>query len=359
MLASLTCIQARASTFTISNVSSDLATTGAQGTLRQAFVDMATTLESSINNDALSAVNQKNMLKAFANADAGTTHGMGADYGSNPKSVVIGTNLGVALSGGSLSSIGSSNSSGLPPIGVGAQASLLYGMSAKSLHLGNVLGLSSDRVMFYVNGFGLSFKNIGGHFDFGFFNIGAHVQYKLVLPSPSRFGFQWGGVDITTGLEYAHLSAAYSTDVKFNQKNTLSGGNDVALNYTGPFRYELGVNTFSIPIEASTNVQLLSILSLYTGLGLDFNFGSSSASGGMTAPITATSSAPPAGFSGNLYSATGKLDLSGGPSEGPSLADVRGFLGVQINLLRIKILAEVSRSTNETTSGRLGLRYAF
>src|SRR5690606_370161 len=100
------------------------------------------------------------------------------------------------------------------------------------------------------------------------------------------------------------------TDLTFSSSineeiNATSASGDEHINdtITGSPRATILVNTHSIPLEISTNVQLLYILSLYGGLGVDLNFGQAKGDGSLNADnqqITCTGGVCGAGAGTNI-----------------------------------------------------------
>jgi hypothetical protein len=83
-----------------------------------------------------------------------------------------------------------------------------------------------------------------------------------------------------------------------------------------------------IPLEASTSVRLLYILSLIGGAGVDFMFSSSALAASVTGPVSATAS--------GITSTVGSATVTGSESGKGNTVGLRGFAGVAINLVPLK-----------------------
>ncbi len=109
---------------------------------------------------------------------------------------------------------------------------------------------------------------------------------------------------------------------------------------------------FSLTNEATTGIRLLWILNLYTGVGLDFNFGSSSITGGSSGPVSGTSSGT------TVFSAT--ADLAGdSESVSPTLAQFRYLVGTEIDLGAFGIYIQGQVSTPSVYGVNMGAHVIF
>src|SRR5262249_3389266 len=91
----------------------------------------------------------------------------------------------------------------------------------------------------------------------------AHVQHKAVAASaPSNA--RWTGVDVTTGLEYAHWSIGLASSLETHIVIMGSTGEEyVHMSCTGTL--SVLAETFTVPVEVSTGVRFLDVIGLYAG----------------------------------------------------------------------------------------------
>lgn len=165
---------------------------------------------------------------------------------------------------------------------------------------------------------------------------------------------KWNGVVIGSGLRYGAMTLTGSftqnvgADGEYASTISVGGGNDVTVTPSAPLDVSLNVesSTFTIPFEASTSIRLGYVISLYAGMGFDIAFGSTS--GGVTAADD-TVTVSHTGASGVTFSGdttvpytvdTGFANGSGSPS----IANLRGFAGAQLELAVMNITLGLQKS---------------
>jgi hypothetical protein len=163
--------------------------------------------------------------------------------------------------------------------------------------------------------------------------------------SIAPFGLlHWGGFTVGTGFNINNytLTASHNVDNLNEQQTFAFGSETLQLTYEWAGNSEIQVTSHSVtvPFEASTNVQLLYFLTLYGGVGVDLNFGSSSASATSDAPVTLTLRNVNTGISSSdLIKPEADFDLDT-PSFGPTVGNVRAFGGAQINIVVLALFAQ-------------------
>lgn len=170
--------------------------------------------------------------------------------------------------------------------GVGVQGGLMIGTNLGWLDTEKILGLYTDRLNIYFNYLGYNLDRQMGdgnnnNLQADLKSFGFHASYDLVKPKGNSL-VRWGGVKVHTGFEYNSTKLQFTTDLNESVSETI-GGQTVSGTITGKPSATIDVATQSIPVEVSTNVQLLYFLSLYTGLGVDMNFGKAKAAGALNA----------------------------------------------------------------------------
>ena len=276
----------------------------------------------------------RTFLEQTAAANAFATKGMGVDYASNPQRFVVGGSFGSAVQGAGLTFVRGKES--LPEAGFALQAAVMAGL--------NLGFLSPDesllrRFVVSVNGMYVGGKT--GPFEADLYNLGGHLQIKLIRP-PHEGVVEWGGLDVTTGYElssYAlHLSQALSVDAE-------------GLRWDADGNFDVVSKSETIPIELSTNVRVL-VLSAYVGIAGDLRR-SAYATGDI-------SLAGPLWFTGGgQEQEIGTVDATLG-TRGEALGFVpRGFVGAQINILPVKLYGHLNLGLDDTYGGHVGLRVAL
>jgi hypothetical protein len=240
---------------------------------------------------------------------------------------------------------------GFPIQGVGLNASVMAGVS---------LGFLKLPVMVFGNWMEVPTQRYGamsGTLD----NWGIHAQLRLWGPDRKTTALKalirWGGIAITSGFDSSHMGLGVSHDVKssFNiPSNTISNGVNVDVTGAGTGVFNIDMTTRSIPVEVTTSLRLLTLVTAYGGLGFDWQL-----SGGSNLDLRMNAS-----MMGNI--ANQKLDLGTATvhavsNVAPSPATVRGILGAQVNLwlLRIFLQANVAKGDPIMASLAGGLRIAY
>ena len=202
-------------------------------------------------------------LRLSANAQGMANKGLGIDYASNVDGLIFGVALTVAADAGDADvedfrALSDGNTERVVPVSAGVQLSVMAGYSVY------------DRLTVYVNG--LYYRLQVDDLEGTFYNVGLHAQYKVFAPKGKRSVAQWGGLDVSTGIEVSRMGL--DLDDTFDASGTLVTGVDLDTVSTGTL--ELVQTAISVPLELTTNATLLYFLTLYGGVALDLQFGSAS-----------------------------------------------------------------------------------
>jgi hypothetical protein len=310
-------------------VTVNLDTTPGSAFAQQAGIDLAQVrmqLENELNA-LFQTLHMKDYLRAFSDAQSFTTRGLGVDYATNLKLVEVGIAANVAMNGNKAITEGDSRTQ--PVAGVATNITAMAGLNF------GFAGLPQLTL------FGNYFSKRGTYREFGAHlqNYGAHLQLKLFAPrSESLWGavVQWGGIAITSGFDHAHMKL--SLGQRFLRNIPLTGGQAAAridTDSTGTF--EMDMRTWSVPIEITTSLRLLSLLTAYGGAGFDFQFGS-----GSDLRMDLTSQLTGVVPSQNQRVSIGTATITATEKAGPSTGQIRGILGVQANLFFLKIFTQLN-----------------
>jgi hypothetical protein len=294
-------------------------------------------LEENLNNavsDQLNIGDQTVFLEGMANAAALATKGMGVDYASNPKRVVFGGSFGTAVNGVGASLNRGDNS--VPEGGFSFSASAMVGVN---LGFGNEDSPMS-RFRLYANGMVLGTS--GESFDASIYNYGAHLQFQLVKPRMSTAA-EWGGLALTSGYELSGYVMELSSALPVETEQ-----DGVSLKWDALGTYNITSVSDTIPIELSTNVRVL-IATLYVGGGADIvNVGSATSEISLGGDISASAY----GETDTLGDITVSLD-------GEGFADdlvPRAFVGLQADILVVKVYGQLNVGFNDSFGGHVGVR---
>lgn len=296
-------------------------------------------LDQALDED-LHLVDMSPFMSEMANAAVLSTKGMGVDYATNPQRFVVGASVGSAVSGDGVRF--GRGSEGVPASGFAFQVSGMAGVN---------LGLLADddsfarRFMLYANGMALTTGL--DPFRGSFLHYGAHAQVQLVRPGGRRGLFEWGGLALTTGYEYAAYTLTLSQALPVETD---------ALTWDATGTYTVEAAAASIPVELSSNIRL-SVVTVYGGAAFDINQGSSA-----TSLVSLGGDVVASGGSQQLT--IGDATVSAGASGQGDLYFPRGFLGVQVNILPVKLYGHVNAASDLAFQrlnfgGNVGIRVAI
>lgn len=228
--------------------------------------------------------------------------------------------------------------------GIGVQLGFGIGTHGKFLPKKHFNG---EKWSFFINYFPYNYEkddiNIkirtgGLHFRYQLTSGYDLIRWKMFRLEP---------VFMTFGYEFNKLKGNFSQEISENYD---SGG--ITGSYSGTGVIDIDITTHSIPVSISSGITLLYILTLYGGLGLDFNQGVAEGTGSLqNSAVTLTQGAS---------SATGTATLELGDKSNPTAFFSRAFLGAQINLWNFKIFAQGQKTFDRNLYGaQLGLKYFF
>lgn len=312
-------------------------------------------VEDDINKD-LPNGQPKRLMEGMANSSVMAGKGIGSDYASNMDVFLIGAGIGA---GADLEKDKTSKSD---LSGIGIAPGVVIGANLSFMDTARILGMDTNRLNMYVNfmSYGheqqLGDKGKETDIEADMTAMGVHFRYDWIKGRGSKL-LGWGGVKFHFGYEYNKTELQFSN--KLNEAITASsGGATINDTIKGNPKATILVNTHSIPIELSTDVQLLYILSLYGGVGADYNMGTAKGKGDLNSPpdsITCTG-----GICGGGTNVTvrpeANIDAKG--SVNPFL--FRGFAGLQVNLPFIRIFGQVDKSFgNELIGATAGVRFVY
>jgi hypothetical protein len=223
--------------------------------------------------------NMGSFLGSMSNAQSITNKGQGVSYATDHSLFVAGGSFGLGLSGDLGGSFNSS--SGLPPVGLGVQASGMVGLSLARFPLPALGPIDLKRLTVFINYFGYSNDSLVSSLTIKTNTFGMHAQYKVI--DGKNIGglglLNWGGVAFTTGFDVSSNSINYKVG---QSVSVTSSGQTYTWTPDSNSALALDANSFSIPLELSTSIRTLYILSLFGGVGVDLNFGKSSITSSLT-----------------------------------------------------------------------------
>lgn len=273
-----------------------------------------------------------NFLRTFSNATSFSNRGLGVDYASNSERGILGVAANVAVA--------TDFESEVPSVGAAANLTLMAGL--------NLRRWGYPQLTAYANTFWRSASN--DNLRGSIASVGGHLQYKLFEPTKGwkRLVVQWGGIDFTSGLEIAHWSFGLHGNLATSVDVPDAAGTQMStIGASTGGRFDLSSTTVTVPIEVTTNIRLLYVASLYIGLGIDAQVGSSKLDVGVDGMLTEM---------GEGGQQIGSIAVRGTASQGPSFAGYHALLGLQVNLWRLKIFAQGTIEPIDRFSFALGTR---
>ena len=293
-----------------------------------------------------------NLSRGTLKASILSQRGAGVDYASEFDifSLSFGPSLGVKpfadLFGGS---IGADLQKGnVPEIGASAITPITIGLNLGIFPIPKIGFFDPKKATGFFSIQAFSFSSLisnltDGSLEVDSFNIGLNLQYEIVERRSLAVGrlFYWGGLDITTGLNYSSFS--------IKMKDTWQA-QDSGAKVEGEAKVGLKAWALSIPVEVSSNIQLLYILTLYGGLGISFNAGK----GEFIPPSTTLDGYYDIDGDNQLekaYAGEAKLVIDGSASSHFLL--FYPFVGAQLNLWILKVRASIFWSVEDTASLQL------
>ncbi len=316
-------------------------------------------IEDSINKELPSAEPQR-LMEGMANSSVMAGKGIGSDYASNMQVFLIGAGVGVGADMEKDSSTGSSIS------GVGVAPGLIVGTNLGFIG-GSILGLDPKRLNIYAN-----FMNFGYDHTFDdqaskkssaeidMTSLGMHLRYDWIKGSGNKL-LGWGGVKLHVGYEYNKTDIEFQSKISESVNETDTDGNNIDGTITGSPTAKIAVATHSIPIEVSTDVQLLYFISLYGGLGTDFNFGQAKGNGALNADpsdVSCTNAGVGACSTNPSVSIQPEANIDSTGKVNSLL--FRGFAGLQLNLPYVRIFGQVDKSLgNDLIGATAGVRFVY
>ena len=315
-------------------------------------------IQNEINEDLPSAPPQR-LMEGMANASVMAGKGMASDYASNMQVFLIGAGVGAGAD------LAKDKDTDSDVSGVGVAPGVVFGMNLGWMDAQKFLGMDTDRLNLYLNF--MSYKHEQqisedpgkeSSADLDMTALGFRLRYDWIRGNGSKL-FGWGGVKFHFGYEYNKTNIAFNSKINETINESSSNGEILTGTITGDPRANIMVNTHSIPLELSTDVQLLYILSLYGGIGADYSWGQAKGNGTLNAPnssINCTGGACGPGGTTVQVQPDANIDATGKATA----FTYRGFAGVQLNLPYIRIYGQVNKPIgNDLIGANVGVRFVY
>lgn len=326
----------------------------------KAFIDtQVQAVENEVNKDLPSGTPDR-LMQGMANSSVMAGKGIGTDYASNMSVFLIGGGVGL---GADLAKPPGTDS---PVSGVGVAPGIIVGFNLGFLDAATLLGMRTERLNLYFNFMSYDFKKQTGapgkesDIDISSLAFGTHLRYDWIRGNGSKL-LGWGGVKFTFGFEYNKTNFGFKSKLNQDVNQTATTGEVIHGTITGSPESSILATTTSIPLALSTDIQILYFISLYTGLGVDYNMGQAKGKGvlnGNDSTLACDTGGVCAGAGATTITVKPSANLDSTMKVDPF--SYRAFAGFQFNLPWTRIFVQVDKSlSNDLIGATAGLRFAF
>jgi hypothetical protein len=302
----------------------------------------ATAVCNQINSDLDAAINEdlpdtnfngyaEGISNAVAIAGAGAT-----DYSDKFTYFVVKPSLGVGVAAESISDTETAG-------GIGFTGNMVIGLNMDLLPVDKIGPIELDKLDVFVNVYSHNVDQDAG--DDGTFegevgSFGIMARYHLIEEAGASWLGQWGGVYLHTGFQRTTMDLKFSTPIDITDDIDVSGNTANIQNANARFEMESAITT--IPIEASTYLRFLYVFTLYGGLGMDINMGSTDVNLISSGDMILTSAG-----NANL----GNIGINDKNSGEPESLGFRGFAGLQLNIPFVRLYAQFQKALGTDAVG--------
>ena len=329
----------------------ELVSSSAGGAVEAAFRSEIQRVENEINAD-LPTGDPKRLMEGMANSQAASAKGLATDYISHFDKVLIGAGIGLGAD------LEENKEADSDLSGIGVTGGLQLGLNMSMFADKSFLGLDPSKTTVMMNFFSYSldrdFDDNSAEIDM--LSFGFSGTYKWIDGNGSRL-FGWDGVRLHTGYQYT------KADITFNGKinedvNETTAGATITGTIIGNPSATINTATHSVPLEISSGVNFLWIMSFYGGVGTDFNMGSAKGKGDLNADNSNLNCTGGVCGGGETAVVSTTANIDDKANVNPFF--LRGFAGFQVNLPYIRLYAQGNKVFGtEVYSLATGLRLAF
>jgi hypothetical protein len=297
--------------------------------LTDAFNNIQGELEAQLGNINIAP---KEFVRAWGDASMFSSHGASqrAIGGYRLIAVTMGPSFGAALPSGAFSMMRDPNKLvetlneeqdlrfGINPQLLNAQVGVNSRLLLNNLYLGLHLGYMNLNNLPLVEGF-----------SFDSFSIGIIANYQLHRHRTLVPGLlQWRGTNLGTGFIYQRTNIEFGIPLQLDLADISVSTDlpDARLRVDPNLVLDINVNTFVLPLEATTSIRFFNFLTLAAGLGVDLSFGNSRLGVGFRGDVSIDN------IEEGIEQATpGSISVSGGGSRAPSFLNPKLIAGVGFN----------------------------
>lgn len=307
-------------------------------------------------NENIPSGSTSRIMKGMSNATVISGKGVTSDYSSHMEKYMISFGMGGGLDLDKPTGTDSELS------GVGITPALMVGANLHNLGVKKFATLDPKRVNAYVHymQFGEAqsldpWIGMDSEVSVRAKSLGARMAYDWKLPKEHRH-FTWGGIRLSWA--YFYNESQFNFEHDLNKRFEINGDQTIQGQVTGRPKYQVDVVAHSIPLEISSDITFFKFLTVFGGLGADFNYGKAKGKAkgnGDLSPLVCTDSGAICGGGRNLTFQV-QATVEDESRVDPFLA--RAFGGLQINLPYIQLYGQVDKPIgNEILGLGVGIRF--
>ncbi|GHT52772.1 hypothetical protein FACS1894106_2200 [Spirochaetia bacterium] len=196
-------------------------------------------------------------------------------------------------------------------------------------------------------------NNVLPGFAFDTFSIGLVANYQLFQEQTLvPVVLKWRGLSLGTGLIYQKTNMGFGMDLGLN--DTVDLGHGASLKFDPKLTFNMETDTVTIPIEATTAIQLLSFLNITLGAGADLGFGTNKLNLGVTSDAD-LENLP----SGVTQTKAGNLKISSGGEMPPQVFNFKLMTGVGFKFGPVILDVPLTWYPGKDTGLSLGVTMGF
>jgi len=308
-------------------------------------------VENEINQD-LPTGEPTRLMEGMANSQAASSKGLATDYISHFDKILVGAGLGLGAD------LEENKEADSDLSGVGVTGGIQLGLNMSMFADKEFLGLDPKKTSVMLNFFKFDTERDfdDNNVKLDILSFGFSGTYRWIDSDDNRL-FGWDGVRIHTGYQYSKADIIFSSEIN-ESVNETSGTETISGTITGAPKATIETSTHSIPIEISTGVNFLWVMSFYGGVGTDINSGSAKGKGDLNAQDSTITCTGVACGGGETATVRAEANIDDEGKVNPFF--LRAFAGFQVNLPYTRIYVHANKVFGtEVYSVASGLRLAF
>lgn len=310
-------------------------------------------VQADINQD-LPLGKPKRLMEGMANSQVASAKGVATDYISHFDAVAIGVGVGIGADLEEDKSVDSELS------GAGITGAVQFGLNVSKITDSPFLGMDPKRLTVMGNFFKYNAdrKVDDNAIKADMLSFGFSGSYRWIDGGRNRW-WGWDGVRLHTGYQYSRLDLTVSTNLNEVVNANLGANGTLNGTVSGSPKATIETGTHSIPLEISTGVNFLYVLSFYGGLGTDINMGAAKGKGALNSDDSTLTCSGGTSCGGNPNIVV-RTSANVGEEGKVNPFFLRAFAGFQVNVPFVNIYAQANKVFGtEVYNFATGVRLVF